>query len=517
MFSNRAENRMQRINHFLLVPLFSLFLNIVLAAADVGDEPEENRLSLQEYILQVLEQNQNLAAQRLGYQASLWEQKRESAIFEPELVASAGRQYLERENTVEQERSQSSRIFVERTNEYNAGIEGLLPLGTRYRFGTKLENISNSLTSFLSDLDTFEDEFRTFSGFTVTQPLLKDAGTGVTMAKIHLAEAASEIQYQELRRRIMMLIAQAETLYWDLVNAQEQVRMRNESVVAAKQILEDNQARVKAGKMSELEVLQAQAGLAVRQSQREKALQELYAARSRASTLLSELTNLENGNIIAEDKPVVNRQVQEELDDEIRFALENHPDYIAQKKTIEQQQIRLRYAENQRWPQLDLVASYGVNGLGDSPNDAINDITRRDYETWSITLQLRVPLGGNQRSKAEVMANRLHKQQALLGLKNMEIELVNQLKVLHEAVQVARNQLQYYQTVTEFNSELLENELQRLEAGKSDSRKVLELEEDLVESKTAEIESLVSYQKAQVELALNQGRILHRHKIEIAD
>jgi hypothetical protein len=60
-------------------------------------------------------------------------------------------------------------------------------------------------------------------------------------------------------------------------------------------------------------------------------------------------------------------------------------------------------------------------------------------------------------------------------------------------------------------------EFERFKAGKSDSRLLLEREGDLLEAKGAELESLVNYKKAALELEREEGSLLLSHGIEVME
>ena len=47
----------------------------------------------------------------------------------------------------------------------------------------------------------------------------------------------------------------------------------------------------------------------------------------------------------------------------VKMALANRPDYLAQKKDLENKDILVKYQENQIYPSVDLVGSLGINGL----------------------------------------------------------------------------------------------------------------------------------------------------------
>jgi len=72
-----------------------------------------------------------------------------------------------------------------------------------------------------------------------------------------------------------------------------------------------------------------------------------------------------------------------------------------------------------------------------------------------------------------------------------------------------------YEKLVSFNRNLLETALARLEVGKTESRKVLDIEADLFEARNSMTEALVLYQRAVLELELVQGVLLKTRSLEL--
>jgi len=487
-----------------------------VVAQDGIDLPEaEFALTLDEFIDRVASGNLGLAAAELARDVRVQQFEAEKGIFEPEFVGSVGRGRTERENNIEQETNQGAGLFVEREETASVGVEGMLPTGGRFRIGTNVEQTANNLVSF-SQPREFDDEYQTFAGVSITQPLLKNAGTAATRARLRVGAAEARIGHQQYRKQLMGLFAQAEAAYWDLVFAQEQARMRGESVDVARKVLEDNVERVKGGKMSELEVLEAEAGVAMREAQQSEAVQQWMAAANLIRTFLSAPATEGPAVIVASDRPDSGAPSLAAAHS-MAQAIVHHPDYLAQLQTIGSEDVRLAYARNQRWPQLDLVASYGLNGLGETCGKSWDDLEQHEYEAWTLAVELRLPLGGGQRVKSELQAAKLRKRRALLELKAMEIELLNVLSTVHRNIRSIEAQLQGYRKVVDFSERLLEVEMSRLEAGKSDSRKVLQIEQDLSGARVAHLQTLVKFEKALVELRAAEGTVLAARSLEPED
>src|SRR5262249_18021170 len=147
-------------------------------------------------------------------------------------------------------------------------------------------------------------------------------------------------------------------------------------------LVTDNQARVQAGKASELEVLEAKAGLALRDSKLAEAQQKYHETAGQLLTLLAVSTLGTNSSLRALDQPGVTVQVPS-FAQSGQAALDLNPDYLSQLKRLQQENIRVVYAKNQRLPQLDLKGSYGLNGLGSDPGASWDDIQHGSFPSWS--------------------------------------------------------------------------------------------------------------------------------------
>ena len=138
---------------------------------DINIETAEE-LTLSESVRRSLQHNLNIQVQRLDWEIAYWTMKREKDAFVPALVASAERDENERRNTIEESLSQISPFFDEENISYSAAIEGRLPLGTEYRLGYDLRELSNNLTNRSANAP-FDSEYVTFAGIKSYSTALK--------------------------------------------------------------------------------------------------------------------------------------------------------------------------------------------------------------------------------------------------------------------------------------------------------------------------------------------------------
>jgi outer membrane protein TolC len=480
--------------------------------------PATRDLRLSDVVQQILDRNESVQMKMLEAEISRKTLKAEKGIFEPAVVSTVDHIDSQRPNNVQEQRALLTSELDERNTLYDGGLEFLSPLGSKFKLGISFHDLHNNLQSQPSVLsistNPISHEYETFVGLSVVQPLLKNFGVSATTVRIRLAAAASDLAFQDYRRQLMLTVGRAESAYWDLYLTQEQERIAAESVATAEVILLDNQNRLKVGRSSELEVLQAQAGLALRQARHGEARTKRIEGVTQLATLLSEPGILTNASLHAVDKPVI-RETPLDYFDNYQQAFKLNPDYLSRKIEVNQETIRLGYARNQRLPQLDLKADYGFNGLGHTPGESWDDIGYYNFPAWSIGLEMRIPVTGGVKERNELEAAKLGQQRAFLGLREVEIQISNALDSALYKTRSYLDNVESYHSVVDFHQQLLASQLDRLKVGRLDTLTVLQTEEKLFEARIAELENTIQYQKAFLEMELVTGSTLHVRNLEL--
>lgn len=499
---------MKRINIYVLI---LLFLPGVVFAQEPGPVPDAGikwRLGLKDYIRTVVERNENIHSQQHEFMISRENIRREQSVFEPELVNSFQRDQEKIKYSQEDKTSLflSSSESDKLTDSGNFMIQGRIPTGADIRLG--YTQTASRDRAYDEDL-----EYKSYIGLEITQPLLKNAGMA-PMAGIQVARKDADISFQSYRLKLIEVVFNAAASCWDYYSAREKLKIRRDSSRIAEQILEENKERVRLGKMARTELMEAEAGLAKRKSWESNARQAYLAAMDTVrSYLSSSATDVELD--IDFSNTFKGPEIDPDFAGSMKTALELRPEYLSALEKVEKEKILIRYAKNQRWPQLDLNGSYGLNGLSDTLSNSLEDAYDSDYRSWKIGLTLTIPLMGNIKANSEMMAAKYRKKQALLELRSIEVQIANIIHTAVENVYASREQEAYYKNARELEERLLEIEMEKLRRGKSNSRSVLEKEDDLHYAREAELESIVNKQKAFLSLAVASGSVLRQNDIRV--
>lgn len=472
---------------------------------------EVKRLDLAELVRLVVQQNQRIQMQRAQFAIKQVEEEKTHAIFEPSFVASFQLEDSTLRNTAEESTNRLfDSIYSKRNWDYSAAVQGLAPTGARYKLSYTLRDLSNSVGDQLYG----QDEHQMSLGVSLRQPLLKNAGVGITRSGIDAAGFESRAAYHDYRRDMMKTVGEAAQIYWSYYQAQEKLKLRQESVDIAEKILNDNRERLRTGKMAETEVLEASAGVAARQSLLSEAAYELRDTESHLRRVLAISSVAQGSPVEVNETPVASAPA---LDRAVilQKSFEYRPDYLAALERLNQADVKIAYARNQRWPELDLIASYSLNGLDFSRGGAWGQIEDTNYAAWAVGMEFRLPLQGGIESRSELKKQELEKKRQLWALKDIEVSLANGVDTALHKVTSAAQQLDYANSSLALRKQLLEAEKARLQAGKSHSRQVLEKEDSYRIAFEEALESRVRLQTALIELQQADGSILLNNGVEI--
>jgi outer membrane protein TolC len=161
-------------------------------------------------------------------------------------------------------------------------------------------------------------------------------------------------------------------------------------------------------------------------------------------------------------------------------------------------------------PRVDLVASYGLNGLEYSAQSAFNLSRMSEYPSWTLGVQLLLPLDGNRQGRSDVKAAVLRREDALLSLQAAEVAIANDIDTSLALRASVAERWELWRQIALREQKQLELERSKFTAGRSDVREVLLREERVINAQLSTVEQQAAYAKAQTMLDAAQGTLLER-------
>lgn len=467
-------------------------------------------LSLAQFVRQVLQANKAVRTKRHEQELADTAVSRASAVFQSQIELAAVNASSRVQNTPEEALlRQGLGVYERKSQDYSAALSTLLPSGAKVE-------VKGTMSRFLTNINeglraTDANDYKAFYGLTVTQPLARDGGAESTRSRIRVAELDADAARQATADTESTTVADAVLSYLDLGLAQQRLAAWNEKIAMAERLAVDAKSLAQQGRLPEIEIWEVENNLARYRAGASEAVQAVIERVNKMRGLL--LLTAADGwaPLRAADALPQVTETRLDLAQDLQTAFEKRPDYRMRKLMVEREGVQLVFAQNQKLPRIDLVASYGQNGLAQSLQPSLEWSRTADFPSWSIGLQVAVTLGENRQGAADLRAALVRKEDALLGLKAVESALANDIDSSHAVIRSSIERHRLFAEIADREGRLAQALRQKLLAGRGDMRELLVSEERVINSRTAMQEQAVANAKGLALLALAQGALLEQY------
>jgi len=429
------------------------------------------------------------------------------------------------------------------TGTVNLGWTQAFSTGTS--FSAAFNNQRQTTNSLLAELNPV---INAGMRITFTQHLLQGLSINANRRFITIARNNREISDVAFRSQAINTVAQIENIYWDLVSAYDDVRVKEHSLALAQKTLSDNKKQVEIGTLAPIEVTRAQSAVASGEqdlivSQTNLQLQQLLMknALTRNMTdpqLAAALVIPTSAMELPKQEPVV------PIQDLISDALQHSPDLAQSRIDLTNRDITKRATRNELLPTVDLFAWYGTNELAGLNNpqlctgaaaaicspptpseqlkvppaftDAFSNLFGYNHPDYAVGLNVNVPIR-NRAAQADQVRSELEYRQAQTRLQQLQNQIAIQVRNAQFSVQQNRARVDAAGSARQLASESLDAEQKKYALGASTNTLVLQAQRDLAQAEANVVIAMSAYEKSKVELDRVMGLTLTHNGIEIAD
>jgi outer membrane protein TolC len=492
----------------------AIFLAAFTVAAQTNIEAAAGRaMSLADCIQEALAHNLDLQIDRYIPQISLYNLRSARGGYDPVLNISGQHNHdvtgLDSENGFPLPASTSDE------NVFNAGVNGATPWGMTYDLSaTASERYGRNYSAKTNVLVSPFDSSGATAQLGVTQPLLRNFWIDGTRLTIRVAKNRLQYSEQGLRNQIMTTVAAVETAYFELIYAQENVKVQQEALNLAQTQLDQDKQRVQVGSLAPLDVQQDEAQVA---SSRASLIAAQYSLSLDQNNLKNLLTDSYSRWHAADIRPTVALAAPVQLfdlQDSWSRGLKSRPDLLQATLDVEQQGIQLKYYRNQLLPELDLIGTYGYSGAGREFNDSFNQVGDRSRPFYTYGATLSFPLS-NTKPRNQYKAGKATREQLVLRLKQLEQNIMVAIDNAVKGAQSAYQGVEANRSARIYAEAALDAEQKKYAVGKSTTFTVLQLQNNLTAARSQEIRSLANYNQSLVSLAQEEGTTLERNEISL--
>jgi outer membrane protein TolC len=449
----------------------------------------------------------------------------------------------------------------------NFGYRQGFPTGTAYSI-----TFNNNRQSTTSASQFFNPSVQSFVAFAFQQPLLNGFGFVSNKRGLRLARNNKRIADLAFNNQVIVTVSSVQNMYWDLVFAREDVKVKQRSVELAQKLYNDNKRQVEIGTLAPIEITRAEAEVA-------RTTQDLIVSQTfllQQQTLLKNAITknpVEGGLLEVEIVPtdVIQKAPDTQvatLQDAVNEAWQNRPDVRQAQVDLENREITRKATRNALLPTLTLSGQYSGQGLGgnarstsSTPTGTFTAVTNAplvdaagtpvliggapvfvgsadststatvipgglsdswdtlfnfDFPQYSVRLDLTFPIR-NRAAQADNAQALLEERQSETRLRQLQNNIVVEVRNAQIALQQNRARVDSAQKSRELAERTLDAEQKKYQLGASTIFFVIQAQRDLAQAESAEVRALADLLKARVAYDQALGRTLQTNSIQISE
>jgi outer membrane protein TolC len=347
---------------------------------------------------------------------------------------------------------------------------------------------------------------------------------GIRIAQINLGGAR-----EQFRSQLFDLTVNVLNLYWDLVGARDQLKIRQRALEVTAKFVQDTRYEISVGAIPAVEISRAEAEEASRQQ--DVAIAQVTLRQQ--SNLLKEAIShtadplLETAEIIPLDHiDVPESEETPALRELLKTALAKRPDVAVSKLRDQTSAINLTGTTNPLLPSLQVVGQTFNRGLSGEPGgnstnhffvggygSALGQIFRRNFPNETGSISFSIPFN-NRVAQGDYGIDQLqYRQEQIRGLRDdnqILVDISSQLNALRQA----RSRYTTAKSTRQLQEQLLEVE-QRRAAGLNTMNIVMTDQRALLAAQLSELNALATYARARIGLDQVLGETLEKNGITL--
>jgi outer membrane protein TolC len=471
------------------------------------------KISSDEAVRLALENNLGIQASRLSPQVQDFALAQTRANYAPVLFSNTTKN--SDSNPPSNFLSGSSANFL--TSEglrTNGGVQQLIKWGG----GRYSVSMAAGRTTTSDPSDPFNPRLSSNLLFNYTQPLLRNFKIDNIRQQMLTGEIQRSIVDVQLQQQITQTARRVRNAYFDLVGAIGQMDVARQTLELSQQALKDNERRVEVGTLPAIDLVETQAEVArneegvIISEARIKTLEDIL----RALVLNPNQPDFWAVRLVPSEQPVLTPQPID-VEGAVTNALANRTDINQARKQLEQTDVDLRYARNQRLPNIDAIVNYGVAGVGGtrfqfdndagvfpppvlnqsqrSLLDAFQDVFGNEFRTWSLQVQFSYPIGTSI-ADAAVAQTRVQRQQDVTNLRQLEIQVATSVRDAARQVDTSLKRVDATRKARELAERRLDAEQKRISVGMSTTFQLVQAQRDIANARLNELNAIIDYNRA---------------------
>jgi outer membrane protein len=477
--------------------------------AAAGQTGPVSRLSADEAVRMALENNLGIQAERLSPQINTFAVAGARAAYAPVLFSN----FFNRNSTQPPSTfiTGSGSLLTTESLTQDGGLAQNIPWGGgNYSLSLSGGKVTTSATD-----SRYNPQLSSNLSARIVQPLLRNFKTDSFRQQIETTQNNQVIADLGLRERVTVTSQAVRNAYFDLIGAIEGHKVAVQSLELAQDQLKSNRTKVEVGTLAPIDIIEAEAEVASNEEAVINAEARIKSVEDRLRYLILNPSQPDFWTMRIEptDAPAMT-PIAIDVDAAIANALAQRTDIARLKKQLDNIDVGIKFAQNQKMPGLDLTANYNVIGVAGTQlefgqgfpppvlntsirsfKDALTDVFGQDFRTWSVALAFSYPLGTSQ-ADATLASNRLQRQQGAVSLRDLELQVATGVRDAARQVETNVKRVEATQKARDRAERRLEAENKRMTVGLSSTFQLFQAQRDLARQRQQEVNALIDYNRS---------------------
>jgi outer membrane protein len=369
----------------------------------------------------------------------------------------------------------------------------------------------------------------------IAQPLFRNAGRGNNARYIAIAKTNKTISSAVLEQQMISTIAGVDNLYIDLISLQDEVKVQQQALTAAEQLLTNDRQQLDVGRLPPIEVARAESLVTTTRV----LLEQSKALRDQQEVILRTLIDPRSltgpdaqlPGIVATDLLLPpHAAVETPLPDLVKRAWDTRPDVRQARLQIVNGQRQVAGSANAVKPEIDIYGTYETRGVvlpgllatggsaltGNTILDQVPTGGTRSSTVYEAGIQFYLPVQ-NRVAKANLSIDKAILRQQQLRETQLESAVAAEVRNANTALRAAENAAGAAVKARELQEKLLSAAQESFQAGYGTNLAVIEQETYLAQAQTTEVVAKAAWLKAAAQLDRVTGQMLDRTGISLKD
>jgi outer membrane protein len=369
----------------------------------------------------------------------------------------------------------------------------------------------------------------------IAQPLFRNAGRANNTRYIAIAKTNKTISSAVLEQQMIGTIAGVENLYIDLISLQDEVKVQQQALTAADQLLSNDRQQLDLGRLPPIEVARAESLV----TSTRVLLQQSEALRDQQEVILRTLIDPRSltgpgaqvPGIVATDLLTPpHAEVETPLPDLVKLAWDKRPDVRQARLQIVNGERQVAGSANAAKPEIDIYGTYQTRGVvlpglvetggstltGNIIPDQVPTGGTRSSTLYEAGIQFYLPVQ-NRVAKENLSIDKAILRQQQLRETQLESGVAAEVRNAVTALRAAENVAAAAVKAHQLQQKLLSAAQESFQSGYATNLAVIEQETYLAQAQTSEVVAKAAWSKAAAQLDRVSGQILDRTGISLSD